>query len=368
MTKYDLKPIVKTFYDALEEGTILGRKCTRCGHIEFPPYLCCNECGCLDTEWVDLTNMRGVVKAALPTKGAFGDPDFRNEHGDYFAVEIHVEGIDPFNTSLLHVDYDKYAEFDKYIDENEVWVKPFIFQDEDVKVVSWELVEDCEFKKMPEIKKAAKADAPAGKDNGANEGKDNNAGKATCQAAVDYSNDATVQTVIAAAADAYGVDESEVTLATDIRENLSNESMKMIVMISTIEDELNVVIEIQEASMLNTIADFVNVVKERRGEEAVSADAPVAKAECACAGAKAAAAEVDEIAQAVIDAAADAYGVDASEITLDTDIREDLSNESMKMIVMISTIEDELNVVIEIQEASMLNTIADFANKVRERL
>ncbi len=25
MTKYDLKPIVKTFYDALEEGTILGR-------------------------------------------------------------------------------------------------------------------------------------------------------------------------------------------------------------------------------------------------------------------------------------------------------------------------------------------------------
>ena len=51
MTKYDLKPIVKTYYDALEEGTILGRKCTRCGHIEFPPYLCCNECGGLDTEW-----------------------------------------------------------------------------------------------------------------------------------------------------------------------------------------------------------------------------------------------------------------------------------------------------------------------------
>ena len=49
MTKYDLKPIVKTFYDALEEGTILGRKCLRCGHIEFPPFLCCNACGGLDT-------------------------------------------------------------------------------------------------------------------------------------------------------------------------------------------------------------------------------------------------------------------------------------------------------------------------------
>ena len=48
MTKYDLEPITKTFYQALEEGTVLGRKCTKCGHIEFPPYLCCNSCGGLD--------------------------------------------------------------------------------------------------------------------------------------------------------------------------------------------------------------------------------------------------------------------------------------------------------------------------------
>ena len=134
--------ITKTYYDALEEGTILGRKCTRCGHIEFPPYLCCNECGGLDTEWVDLTNMRGIVKQALPTKGAFGDPEFRNTQGDYFAVEIEVPGIDPFNASLLHVDYDKYAEFDQYIQEHEVEVKPLLFQDEDVKVVAWELVQE----------------------------------------------------------------------------------------------------------------------------------------------------------------------------------------------------------------------------------
>ena len=70
MTKYDLEPIVKTYYDALEEGDILGRKCTRCGHIEFPPYLCCNACGCLDTKWVNLNHVRGVVKQALPTVGA----------------------------------------------------------------------------------------------------------------------------------------------------------------------------------------------------------------------------------------------------------------------------------------------------------
>lgn len=266
MTKYDLKPITKTYYDALEEGTILGRKCERCGHIEFPPYLCCNECGCLDTEWVDLTNMRGIVKAALPTKGAFGDPDFRNQHGDYFAVEIVVEGIDPFNASLLHVDYDKYAEFDKYIDENEVWVKPLLFQDEDVKVVGWELVEDCEFKKIPEIKAAAPKAATAPTESAEPKVEDSTekaADTSTATAAPAGELDEVAQTVIEAAADAYGVEESEITLSTDIREDLSNESMKMIVMISTIEDELNVVIEIQEASLLNTIEDFVNKVRER---------------------------------------------------------------------------------------------------------
>ena len=249
MTKYDLKPIVKTYYDALEEGTILGRKCTRCGHIEFPLYLFCNGCGGLDTEWVDLTNMRGIVKQALPTKGAFGDPEFRNTQGDYFAVEIEVSGMDAFNASLLHVDYDKYEEFDQYIQEHEVEVKPLLFQDEDMKVVAWELVEDNEFKKIPEIK------AP--------EPKKEETKTATATTTVDLSNDATTQTVIEAAADAYGVDAASITLATDIREDLSNESMKMIVMISTIEDELNVTIEIQEASNLNTIGDFVSVVRER---------------------------------------------------------------------------------------------------------
>lgn len=249
MTKFDLKPIVKTYYDALEEGTILGRKCLRCGHIEFPPFLCCNTCGCLDTEWVDLTNMRGVVKQALPTKGAFGDPEFRAQHGDYFAVEVDVPGVDPFNTSLMHVDYDRYADFDKAVSEREIVVKPLVIQDEDVKVVVWEIDGESEFKKIPDLKPVQKAETPAAKP-----------AKAAPQA---DAADEVAQIVIDCAAGAYGVDAASITLDTDIREDLSNESMKMIVMISEIEDRLQVTIEIQEASLLNTIGEFVAKVKER---------------------------------------------------------------------------------------------------------
>ncbi len=386
MTKYDLKPIVKTFYDALEEGTILGRKCLRCGHIEFPPFLCCNACGGLDTEWVDLTNVRGVVKQALPTKGAFGDPDFRNQHGDYFAVEVEIPGADPFNTSLLHVDYDKYAEFDKAISEKPVAVKPLIIQDEDVKVVVWEIDGESEFKKIPELKPAKKAEesAPAA---------------VPVPAGPAGADDEIAQTVISCAAEAYGVDKAAITLDTDIREDLSNESMKMIVMISgvdkaaitldtdiredlsnesmkmivmisEIEERLQVTIEIQEASLLNTVGEFVATVKERKGitvdpQPAGTPNAPQAKESAA----KRAAAPVDDpVGQTVIECAAEAYGVDKETISLDTDIREDLSNESMKMIVMISEIEERLQVTIEIQEASLLNTIGEFVAKVKERL
>lgn len=261
MTKYDLEPIVKTFYDALEEGTILGRKCKKCGHIEFPPYLCCNACGNLDTEWVDLTNVTGVVKQALPTRGAFGDPDFRNAHGDYFAIELVLPNCDPVTTSLLHVDYDKYDEFTQWVAEDTVYVKPLIVQDEDTKILVWELVEDNEFKKIPLIEeRASKAADPEPSE--LSEPSEPAATPSNAQAAVS-ADDPIVKIVIEAAADAYGVDEGAITPATDLREELSNESMKMIVMISTIEDETNVTIEIQEAQNLFTIADFANVVHER---------------------------------------------------------------------------------------------------------
>ncbi len=50
-----LEKVVKTYYDALEEGKILARKCTRCGHVEYPPVYACNKCGCSDTEWIEIS-------------------------------------------------------------------------------------------------------------------------------------------------------------------------------------------------------------------------------------------------------------------------------------------------------------------------
>lgn len=256
MTVKDMEPIVKLYYEALDEGKILGRKCTACGHIEFPPYLCCNECGNLDTEWVDITDMRGVLGQVLATKGAFGDPEFRKRHGDYWAVEITIQNydIDPFNSSLLHIDYDRMLEFTDFVFSRDVYVKPLLVQEEDMKVVVWQLEDaDSEYIKIPDIKAYVPNESAPDKPEAA---------ASSAGADIDISTDPVAQAVVTAAADAYGVDEAGLTMATDIREDLSNESMKMIAMISMIEDELGVTIEIQEAGNMNTLADFVNKAKE----------------------------------------------------------------------------------------------------------
>ena len=37
-----LEKIVKTYYDNLEKGKILGRRCLKCGNMEWPPVYACN--------------------------------------------------------------------------------------------------------------------------------------------------------------------------------------------------------------------------------------------------------------------------------------------------------------------------------------
>ena len=74
------------------------------------------------------------------------------------------------------------------------------------------------------------------------------------------------------------------------------------------------------------------------------------------------------IEEKVIKCAAEAYEKDAAKITSETNIREDLSNESIIMLVFISGIEAELGVSIELRDAAKLYTIADFVSKAEELL
>lgn len=342
-----MERIVKTYYDALEEGKVLGRKCNACGHIEFPPYLACNECGNLDTEWVDLTNTRARILQVLPPLNVFPETEFQNENDGFVAVCIQIENADPYVTSMVHVGKNAYERIHENMEN--IVLKPYIIQGADTKVCSW-----VDENYVEESKKNVAAVTVS-----------ENAVQKPQTAA--YANDEITKTIIKCAAEGYDVEESSITLATDIREDLSSESMKMIVMLSNIEEALDVVIEIPEAGSLNTIADFVNTVRAKLGiSGSVSAEGAMVAADKEIQNGSAN--ELDDVTKTVISAVAEAYNADKESITPSTDIREDLSSESMKMIVMLSNIEEALDVVIEISEAGTLNTIADFAEVARKKL
>jgi uncharacterized OB-fold protein len=63
----EMERIVKRFYDELENGKIMGRKCKACGAVEFPPVIACNACGHFETEWFEMSGEGVVTDIVMPS-------------------------------------------------------------------------------------------------------------------------------------------------------------------------------------------------------------------------------------------------------------------------------------------------------------
>ena len=133
-----LEKVVQTYYEALEEGKILGRKCPKCGNVEFPPVYACNACGCLETEWVEISGnavMHSIVMpAALSSK-----PEYK-ALGKYAYGEIELEEGSRFNGVVRGINKKKRNELKTKLP---VKVKAAIFQRAGgFKTVVFDLVEE----------------------------------------------------------------------------------------------------------------------------------------------------------------------------------------------------------------------------------
>ena len=90
-----LEKVVQTFYDSLEEGKILGRKCPVCGNVEFPPVYACNACGNFETEWVEISGKAKMHSIVLPAVFS-SKPEYKRL--DKFAYgEVELEEGSRFN-------------------------------------------------------------------------------------------------------------------------------------------------------------------------------------------------------------------------------------------------------------------------------
>lgn len=84
-----LEKVVQTFYEGLEEGKLLGRKCPNCGNVEFPPVYACNECGSYETQWYEISGKARLHSIVLPA-ALSSKPEYK-KLGKYAYGEVELE-------------------------------------------------------------------------------------------------------------------------------------------------------------------------------------------------------------------------------------------------------------------------------------
>ena len=75
-----------------------------------------------------------------------------------------------------------------------------------------------------------------------------------------------------------------------------------------------------------------------------------------------------ELENKVIELVAVSYNRDASELSTETNFKEELKGASVQMVALVAEIENELDATITIQDAAACTTIGDLVNLVEEEM
>jgi uncharacterized protein len=113
---YKLRPILKTYYDALEEGKVLGLKCQECGDIVWRPLPTCQKCGGTNLDWYDLGDEAIIDEIFFDETGLKGDYTFTKANQYFVSKEAycvctgHFKEGTVFQAALYGIPHDKVGE------------------------------------------------------------------------------------------------------------------------------------------------------------------------------------------------------------------------------------------------------------------
>ena len=85
-----LEKVTEKFYQSLEEGKILGRKCPKCGAVEFPPVYACNTCGNYETEWYEISGNAKMHSIVMPAPLS-SKPEYKALEEVYTSIDIRLD-------------------------------------------------------------------------------------------------------------------------------------------------------------------------------------------------------------------------------------------------------------------------------------
>lgn len=107
---YKLRPILKTYYDGLEDKKVLGMKCEDCQDVVWPPLPTCQTCGNTDMNWLEMGDSAIIDEIRYEDSKVGGDYTFRKAN-DYFVdkepycicVGHFAKGTEQFHGALYGV-------------------------------------------------------------------------------------------------------------------------------------------------------------------------------------------------------------------------------------------------------------------------
>lgn len=221
-----LEKIVKTYYDKLEEGKILGRYCPKCGNMEWPPVYACNICGHMETEWREISGEGEMTLFVLPSVMSL-KPALKDLEPYCYAVVKLKEGIER-NVMVTGV-----------TKENEAQIRAKLPYPVHAKIVQRDGYKTAIFT-IDEVEQEAPA-TPA-------------AGAAPVM-------DETLSRLIPLVARSYKKDPSEITADTRF-DSFKVASVVFVGLIASLEDEFDVMISITEAAAkAKTVGELAELIK-----------------------------------------------------------------------------------------------------------
>ncbi len=246
--------VVKKYYKTLEEGIVLGRKCVDCGNVEWPPVYACNACGCLDTEWVEMSQKGEILSILMPTVMStrasyvglepFAYGVVRAEEGPERNVMIlnvtkknvgYIREHLPYPAHMVILERDGYHTAVFAIDPIDEFGNPL--EEEHSAVV-----------KKAEIKTDAKTENAAA----TNADEDN-------YDALDPEVFAQLAEIVA---DAYKVDAAKIQPDTKFEGEFKGSSVLFVGIVANIENEMDVFISITDASTCKTVGALALRIQE----------------------------------------------------------------------------------------------------------
>lgn len=114
---YQLRPILKTYYDALEDGKVLGLKCNGCGSVVWRPLPTCQKCGGTDLDWWEMGNEAYIDEIIIDNTSLTADYTFTkanqyfvNKEEPYCICVAHFADGTEFHAALYGVTADNVEE------------------------------------------------------------------------------------------------------------------------------------------------------------------------------------------------------------------------------------------------------------------